>query len=102
MSSMACLKPTPSGTVLTVTLQPRAARTELVGLQGEGLKIRVTAPPVEGAANRELAGFLAGLFHVAKGSVAVVRGERSRRKAVLLAGVDLETAERRLRELGVG
>lgn len=102
MSAMACLKPTPSGTVLTVALQPRAARTEVVGLQGEGLKIRVTAPPVEGAANRELAGFLAGLFHVAKGSVAVVRGERSRRKAVLLAGVDLETAERRLRELGVG
>ena len=71
-------------------VQPKAARTEVVGLHGDALKIRLAAPPIDGAANQELIRFLAELLHVAKSAVRIRSGESARRKVVEVTGVTTE------------
>jgi uncharacterized protein (TIGR00251 family) len=68
--------------VLTVHVVPRASRTEIVGEHDGALRVRIAAPPVEGAANEELIRLLAKTYAVAKRNVTVVSGERSRIKRV--------------------
>jgi uncharacterized protein (TIGR00251 family) len=77
----------PEGAVLTVHVQPKAARTEYVGLHGDALKFRVAAPPVEGAANEALCRFLAERFRLSQGGVVIEAGHASRIKRVRLRGV---------------
>lgn len=89
---------TREGVVLAVLLQPRASRTAIVGWQGEELKLRVTAPPVDGAANQLLCDFFARLLGIAKGRVRVHSGESSRHKRLLLEGLTLEELQRVLPE----
>ena len=73
----------PAGAVLVaVHVQPGAARTEPAGLHGDRLKVRLTAPPVDGKANKALIAWAAGHFGVAKGSVELVRGASSRQKTL--------------------
>lgn len=86
-----CLQETAAGVVLQVQVQPRSSRNQLVGLQGDALKVKLTSPPVEGAANKACCAYLAKLFGIAKSSVELVAGDKSRQKRVLLHG--LEAAE---------
>lgn len=65
---------------LAVQVQPRSRRTEIVGIHAERLKIKITAPPVDGKANAEMVKFLAKLFKVAKSQVQLMSGETSREK----------------------
>lgn len=74
----------------TVHAQPRASRTEVAGEHGDAVKIRLAAPPVEGAANTELVLFLAKKLGVPKAAVRVMKGERGRRKLVVIEGVTEE------------
>lgn len=78
------------GVRVTLRVQPRASRTVIAGRHGDGWKIKIAAPPVDGAANAELVRFLAELLDVAKSSVRIVRGKRSRTKVVEIAGVRAE------------
>lgn len=71
-----------SALVLTLHVQPGAKRTEVAGLHGDAMKIRLAAPPVDGKANAELVRFLADAFGVAARQVTLVRGETSRQKVV--------------------
>ena len=91
---------TPTGIRLSLHIQPRASRTELAGLHGGALKVRLAAPPVDGAANAELCGFLAELLGVPRTAVVIRQGEGGRRKVVDVAGVTREAAARLL--LGSG
>jgi uncharacterized protein (TIGR00251 family) len=75
---------TPNGVVLRIRLQPRASRDRLVGLHGAALKIALTAPPVEGAANAALLAFTATFFQVPRAAVSLLSGEKSRDKHVLI------------------
>jgi len=77
-----------NGEVITLTLhiQPGAKRSELAGLHGEALKIRLAAPPVEGRANEALLKFIAGLFDVPVRQVELKQGGQSRHKVVAIAG----------------
>jgi hypothetical protein len=68
--------------ILDCHLQPKASKDEFAGLHGERLKIRLTAPPVEGKANAQLLAFLAGAFGVAKSQVSLESGELNRQKRV--------------------
>ena len=68
--------------ILTLYVQPGAARTEIAGTHGEALKIRIKAPPVEGKANDELRRYLAGAFGVPVRQVTLVRGDSSRHKVL--------------------
>ena len=68
--------------ILECHLQPAARSDDFAGLHGDRLKIRLTAPPVEGKANAQLLAFLAGAFGVAKSQVSLESGELNRQKRV--------------------
>jgi uncharacterized protein len=80
------------GVTINVYVQPRASKNAVVGLQGDELKLRLTSPPVEGAANKLCREFLAKLLGVAKGQVSLVAGDKSRHKRLLVRGVTLQQA----------
>jgi uncharacterized protein len=76
------------GTIsLTVSVQPRASKDEIMGAREGALKIRLCAPAVENRANEALIEFLAGLLKTAKSAVRIQSGERSRTKRVEIHGV---------------
>ena len=77
---------TEDGIVLSIHVQPRASKNQICGLQGEALKIRLTSPPVDGAANKLCREFLADLFGVAKSYVEIISGDTSRHKRVRISG----------------
>jgi uncharacterized protein (TIGR00251 family) len=79
---------TGDGVVLTLHIQPRASKNEVCGVQGDALKIRLTSPPVDGAANKLCREFLADLFHVPKSAVDIISGEASRHKRVKISSGD--------------
>lgn len=81
---------------IAVRLQARARREELVGFRDGVLLARVSAPPVDGRANRALCRLIARRAGVAPSCVAVVRGSRSREKLVRVEGIDLVTLQRAL------
>ena len=72
---------------LSVRVQPRAARNEIAGAYGDGIKVRLVAPPVEGAANDALVKFLARALDIPANAITIVAGASSRSKIVQLTGV---------------
>lgn len=75
--------------MIAVRVTPRASKDEIVGWRDDGvLLVRLTAPPVEGAANEALCRLIARAVRVAPSRVSVVRGERSRDKVVAVEGFD--------------
>ena len=79
--------------LLHILVQPRASRSEIVGPHGDMLKVRLAAPPVDGAANEELVRFLAKEFGVPQRAVEIVAGLSSRRKTVRVTGVTQEKVD---------
>jgi uncharacterized protein (TIGR00251 family) len=80
------LRETSGGTLLSVKLQPRASKNEICSPLGDELKIKVTAPPVDAAANQALVEFLADKLDCSRGKVELLRGQTSRHKTILLHG----------------
>ncbi len=70
--------------ILTLYIQPGARRTEVVGLHGGAMKIKLAAAPVEGKANAALLKYLADCFEVSRNQVVLKQGEKSRRKTVMI------------------
>jgi len=83
----------PEGVTFKVTVQPRGSRNELVGLQGDALKIKLTAPPVEGAANRMCVEFLAKSLKGRKSDVEIIQGHSGRAKKVLVRSASRDSIE---------
>jgi uncharacterized protein len=77
----------PPQATLSVRVQPRASRNEVAGLVGETLKLRLTAPPVEGEANEACLKFLAHLLDVPQARIAILKGARSRTKLLRITGL---------------
>jgi hypothetical protein len=90
------LRDADGGITLRVRVQPRASRDALSGEREGALVVRLTAPPVEGAANEALARFLGKTLGVAPSAVRVVSGATGRSKVVSVAGVDAAAARERL------
>jgi uncharacterized protein (TIGR00251 family) len=86
MPSAGHLREASGGTLLSVKLQPRASKNEIGGLLGGELKIKVTAPPVDAAANQALIELLAERLGCACSRIELVRGHTSRHKTLLLHG----------------
>jgi uncharacterized protein len=80
-----------------VHVQPRASKTEIVGMHGGAVKIRLAAPPVDGAANAALVEFVAARLGIAKSRVRVVAGLTGRRKVLQIEGVTAESVAAALR-----
>jgi uncharacterized protein len=72
---------------ISIRLQPRAKREEVVGARGDVIVVRVTAPPVDGKANAALCRLIARSVRVSSSRVTVVRGQTSREKVVRVEGV---------------
>jgi hypothetical protein len=88
--------PTAAGARLRIYVQPRASQTAIAGLHGGALKLRLAAPPVDGAANDALIRFLAERLGVARSAITLESGAAARTKVVHVAGVTPDEAERRL------
>ena len=86
-----------AGICLAVKIHPRAPRNEIGPPLGNEIKIKVTAPPVEGAANEALIRFLAETLGCPRSAVQIVRGQTSRHKTVAIAGVGAAEALARLK-----
>jgi len=84
---------------IQVRLQPRASRNELTGIVEQSLKIRLTSPPVEDRANRQLVEFLADLLSVPRRNVIVLHGQKSRLKTVGFRGLPVEDLTRRIHNI---
>lgn len=82
--------------LLAVKLQPRASRNEIGGALGDELRVRVTAPPVDAAANQALVELLADALGCSRGQVELVRGQTSRHKIIRLRGLSLDAVARAL------
>ena len=78
----------PGAVRLAVRVQPRAARSRVVGRQGAALKVQVAAPPVDGAANAALVALLAEWLGVPRRTVRVLRGETGRDKLIEVEAAD--------------
>src|SRR5512143_4269418 len=86
-----------SGSVtFSVRVVPRSSRNQIVGVEGGALKIKLTAPPVEGAANAALIEFVAEWLGVRRGAVSIVSGDRARNKLVQVKGVTRESVLKKL------
>jgi uncharacterized protein (TIGR00251 family) len=77
--------------ILKVYVQPKSSKNEMVGPYRDGIKVKVTAPPVEGKANEALIRFLAGEFAVSPSCIEMIKGRHGREKILKISGnVDLE------------
>lgn len=81
---------------LTLHIQPGAKKTEVAGLHGDALKLRLAAPPVDGKANAALLAFLAERLDLPKSTLVLKSGQTSRRKVIDVAGAPPDIAERLL------
>jgi uncharacterized protein (TIGR00251 family) len=86
------------GVTFAVQVIPRSSRNQVAGVQGDALKVKLTAPPVEGAANAALIEFLAKQLGVRKSAVSILSGDKSRHKTVRVEGVTRVQVERALPE----
>ena len=84
---MLSIKESPDGVTFSVRVLPRSSRNEVAGLAGDALKVKLTAPPVEGAANKLLVEFISEKLHVAKSRVTIVSGQSGRNKLVSVSGI---------------
>ena len=75
-------------TLITVRVIPRSSKTEIVGEHGGVLKIKLKAPPVDGAANDELVRFLAKLLRIPKTDIRIISGSTSRAKRISISAID--------------
>jgi uncharacterized protein (TIGR00251 family) len=98
MQNATFLKARPDGVQLAIKLQPRASKNEIGDSLGDELKIKVTAPPVDAAANQALVELLADKLGCPRGAVRIIRGNTSRHKTIWIAGIGAEEIMRKLSE----
>ena len=81
---------------LKIHLLPRASRDEICGLHGDAIKVKVTAPPVEGKANMALQRFIAKKLNLAASQIEIMAGQRSREKILRISGISRAAVEKAL------
>ena len=85
------------GAAVAIRVTPRASHNEITEIQSDGtIKIRLTAPPVEGKANEELLKFLAEVLDISRSKLEIVAGETGRDKLVSILDLDAETVHERI------
>jgi hypothetical protein len=96
---MAFLSRLPDGrSLLAVHVQPRASRTGLTGIHDQAVKLALTSPPVDDAANKALVLFFSSFFKIPRQQVILHRGHHSRRKLVIIEGLSEELIRARILE----
>ena len=80
-----------NGIRLEIKVQPRSSKNQIVGEHNGALKVKLTAPPVEGEANQALLAYLASILKIPKKNVVLLKGESSRNKILEIRGVNVES-----------
>lgn len=84
------------GLNFAVIVQPRASKNEIAGIHGQALKIRLTAPPVDGGANAACIAFLSKTLRIPQKNIKIIRGTSSRNKLIRVIGIDSKNVLSRL------
>lgn len=82
--------------VLSLNVQPRSSKNQWIGVYGDEVKIKLTAPPVDGAANQCCCKFIAESLNVAASQIQLLSGNTSRRKRILIKGLSLQQIHARI------
>lgn len=83
-------------TVIRIKLLPKSSRNQVVGREGDHFKVKVTAPPVEGRANKALIDLLAKKLGVPKSHIEIISGKSSRLKSIRIDGLSIEEITRKV------
>ncbi len=84
--------------LLAVYVQPRASRTGLVCIHDQAIKVALTSPPVDDAANKALIAFFSSLFKIARQELSIHKGHQSRRKQIIIGGLSEEVIRKKILE----
>jgi hypothetical protein len=87
-SQLIPIRETAGHITFSIKVQPRAKKNAITGIVGDALKISLTAPPVDGKANRAVIEFFSGIFKIPRSSITIASGETSRLKVIRISGVD--------------
>lgn len=99
LTAMPFLSPLPDGrSLLAVYVQPRASRTALVCIHDKAIKLAITSPPVDDAANKALIAFFSSFFKIARQELSIHKGHQSRRKQIIISGLSDEIIRQRILE----
>jgi len=90
---------TANGVRIQVKVQPRSSKNEITGVTGDFLRVRLTAPPVEGEANKALVKYLGQVFGCAAGRIKILRGAAGRCKLVEVTGITEEAVRQQLKPM---
>ena len=77
-------------TLIKIYLQPKSSKNEMLGPYRDGIKVKVTAPPIEGKANEALIRFLAKKFGIPPSCIEILKGHHSREKTLKISGLSLQ------------
>jgi len=90
---MISIKETADGVVFNIRVLPRSSRCEIAGIQNDALKLKITAPPVEGKANEECIRFLSDTLGVKQNRISIKAGRKSKNKSIAITGVTRKDIE---------
>ena len=93
------IRKSPEGIILKILVQPKSSKNQIVGPHGDELKIKLTAPPVDNAANRMCIQFLAKKLDIPKSAIEIIAGPASRHKQLLVNYTRAESADSEYRQL---
>lgn len=85
------IKPNKAGIQFSAAIQSRASRNQILGIHNHCLKIKLTSPPVDGAANQACIKFLAKTFGISPSRISIIKGETSKNKTIQFEGMDPKT-----------
>ena len=90
---MVNIKETEEGIVFQIHVVPRSAKSEFAGVQGDAVKLKIAAPPVEGQANAECIRFLSDILGIKKKQIKILSGHKSKKKTVAIEGITRKDME---------
>lgn len=96
MADQTPFHPHASGTLVDIVVQPRASTSEITGVHDGVVRLRIAAPPVDGAANSAVIALMSKTLHIRKSEMQIVSGHSGRRKRLLIRGLDVDVVQRAL------
>ena len=96
---MVTIRESAAGATFAVRVHPRARKNAITGVAGDAVKLSLTAPPVEGRANKAVVEFFADFFEIPRSSITIASGATSRTKVIRIAGRSVRAIEQRLEQI---
>lgn len=101
MTEQILIRETKNGLSFDIHVNPHASKAQIAGIAGGLLKVKVTAPPVEGAANEACIGLIAKKLGIRKSQLTIAAGAKGRKKTILVSAIDKMELEQKLEKLAI-